>query len=82
MSERQMQDGVWYDLNPPAVVIGKRGQGTRTFRHVLCEYQVPSNPNEYSVRGIPDGGTKEEPFIVTFIPNEKIKATPSQKQTA
>lgn len=82
MSERQMQDGVWYDLRPPVVVIGRIGQGTRKFRRVVCEYQVPSNPNEYCVRGIPDGGTKAESFVVPFKPNGKIKAIPSQKQTA
>lgn len=56
----QMEDGRWYDLDPPACVVEK------VFRRVLCEYRVPNNPNEYSVRGTPDGSSKEEPFLLRF----------------
>ncbi|MCX6743977.1 MAG: hypothetical protein NTX82_00435 [Candidatus Parcubacteria bacterium] len=56
----QMIDGVFYDLNPPSHFLGK------TFNRVMCEYRVPSHPDEYSVKGIPEGSTKPEPFIFKF----------------
>ena len=70
----QMKDGVFYDLDPPAVIHGKR------FHRVKCEYQVPNIPNEYSVRGVPEGGEKEEPFILRFIEKGRVRAFRSKNQ--
>ena len=73
MSEKMMVDGQWYDLDPPASVAGK------TFQHVMCEYQVPNHPNEYSVRGVPDGGNEEEPFILRFTGEGRVRVTSAPK---
>ena len=70
----EMQDGVFYDLRPPAVILGKK------FRRVQCEYQVPGKPNEYVVKGIPEGGEKEESFILRFTQKGKVKAFRSESQ--
>ena len=56
----RMKDGDFYDLKPPSRVGGK------IFPRVQCEYRVPNNPNEYVVRGIPDGGDKPESFVLRF----------------
>jgi hypothetical protein len=74
--QRMMEDGTWYDLDPPANV------GRKVFRRVVCEYQVPNNPNEYSVRGIPDGGSEEEPFILRFTPDGKVRPMRSANQAS
>lgn len=71
MMQPQMTKGQWYKLDPPANINGKR------FPKVFCEYQVSANPNEYSVRGVPEGGKKEEPFILVFKPDKGVKVTPS-----
>lgn len=70
-SERVMEDGQWYFLDPSASVGGK------TFRRVICEYQVPNSPKEYSVRGVPDGGDEEEAFILRFTDKGRVRVTPA-----
>ncbi len=70
----QMEDGVIYDLNPPAVINGKR------FHRVKCDYRVPNNPNEYSVRGVPEGGEIEEAFILRFTEKGRVRAFRSKNQ--
>jgi len=70
----KMQDGVFYDLEPPAVVSGKR------FHRVMCEHQVPGKPNEYVVKGIPEGGNKEEPFILRFTQKGRVRSFRSEDQ--
>lgn len=70
----QMEDGVFYDLAPPAVVGGK------TFHRVRCEYQVPNHPHEYVVRGVPEGGSEETSFVLRFSPQGKVQPTRSQNQ--
>lgn len=67
--KKHMEDGKWYLLNPPSVICGK------IFKKVQCEYRVPNKPNEYSVRGIPEGGIKNEPFILRFTENGRVVAT-------
>lgn len=69
-----MVDGVWYDLDPPAHV------GDKVFRRVLCEYQVPGTSNEFSVRGVPDGGDQEEAFILMFTPTGSVRPYVSSNQ--
>lgn len=68
VGKRHMENGEWYLLYPPSVICGK------IFKKVLCEYRVPLYPNEYSVRGIPEGGTKSEPFILRFTEKGRIVA--------
>lgn len=67
--KRHMEEGGWYLLNPPSIICGK------VFKKVQCEYRVPNKPDEYSVRGIPEGGTKSEPFILRFTDKGKTVAT-------
>jgi hypothetical protein len=70
----QMVAGVFYDLDPPAVIHGK------VFRRVMCEYQVPAKPNEYVVKGIPDGATDPESFLLIFTGNGKVIPKQSEDQ--
>ena len=70
----QMQDGVFYDLRPPAIILGKK------FHRVQCEYQVPRKSNEYVVRGIPEGGEKEESFVLMFTQKGRVKPFRSENQ--
>lgn len=56
----KMRDGEFYDLRPPSRIKGK------IFPKVQCEYRVPNHPNEYVVRGIPDGGDEPESFVLRF----------------
>lgn len=70
----QMQDGAFYDLRPPAIIVGKK------FHWVQCEYQVPGKPNEYVVRGIPEGEEKEESFVLRFTQKGRVKAFRSEGQ--
>lgn len=70
MTQPQMTKGQWYELDPPSNIHGKR------FSKVFCEYQVPAHPNEFSVRGVPEGGDKEESFILVFRPDRGVKVTP------
>lgn len=69
-----MEDGVWYDLTPPANIKGKK------FHRVICEYRVPNKPNWYSVRGVPEGGKKEEPFILQFSAKGRVMPKKSEDQ--
>ena len=69
-----MQDGIFYDLKPPAIIVGKR------FHQVQCEYQVPGKPNEYVVKGIPEGGEKEESFVLRFTKKGRVRAFQSESQ--
>ncbi len=71
---RQMEDTIFYDLRPSAIIAGKR------FHRVQCEYQVPGKPNEYAVKGVPEGGEKEEPFVLIFTQKGKVKAFRSKSQ--
>lgn len=66
--KKRMEKGEWYLLNPPSVICGK------IFKKVQCEYQVPNKPNEYSVCGIPEGGTKSGPFVLRFTENGRVVA--------
>lgn len=69
MEKRHMEDGKWYLLKPPSVICGK------VFKKVRCDRQVPGKPNEYMVSGIPEGGTKSEPFVLRFTEKGRIVAT-------
>ncbi len=65
-----MEDGAFYDLEPPSKTNGK------VFRRVQCEYQVPNNVQEYVVRGIPEGHTDVETFVLRFT-DRGMSVTPS-----
>ena len=71
---REMEDNIFYDLDPPAIIGGKK------FHRVQCEYQVPNKPDEYVVKGIPEGGEKEESFVLRFTQKGKVKAFRSKSQ--
>ncbi len=67
----QMEDGVFYNLEPPAVVKGE------IFHRVECEYQVPGRPNEYVVNGIPEGGDQGKSFVLRFAQKGRVRASRS-----
>ena len=71
---RQMEDNIFYELSPPAIIGGKK------FNRVQCEYQVPNKPNEYVVKGIPEGGEKEESFVLRFTKKGGVRAFRSENQ--
>lgn len=70
----QLQEGVWYDLNPPAIVAGE------TFHHVFCEYQVPREPDQFVMRGIPEGGNEKKSFVLIFKKTGRVRPTRSKDQ--
>ncbi len=70
----QMEDGVFYNLEPPAVVNGE------TFHRVECEYQVSGRPDEYVVNGIPEGGDKKKAFVLRFTQEGRVRASRSGNQ--
>lgn len=71
----RLEDGVFYDLDPPSVIQGN------TYRRAKCEYQVPKYPNEYVMLGIPEGQETPKSFILRFTPNgRKMTAIRSQNQ--
>ena len=78
----RMEDGVWYNLDPAASFQPKGSKVTYIFPRVLCEYQVPNNPNQYSVRGIPMGGVKEMPFILIFTKTGRVRVTRAEDQSS
>lgn len=81
MNQPQMEDGVFYDLIPPIVVEKKMSPHIRkTFSRVLCEYRVPDSPTEYVVKGIPEGETEEESFVLRFSKKGSVKASRSKNQ--
>ena len=69
-----MQDGVSYDLDPPSEVGGK------PFDRVECKYQVPNNPNEYVVSGVPRGGAQIESFVLRFTKTRGTHVAVSKEQ--
>ncbi len=69
MTQRHMEDGQLYKLTPPSQIKGQK------FSEVYCEYQVPANPNEYVVRGIPEDGDKEDFFLLIFT-DKGVSVTP------
>jgi len=71
---REMEDNIFYDLDPPAIIEGKK------FHRVQCEYQVPNKPDEYVVKGIPEGGKKEESFVLRFSKKGRVRAFRSEGQ--
>ena len=79
----QMEEGVFYDLNPPIIVVRRMPPyERRIFPKVQCEYQVPNHPDEYVVKGIPTGGTKEESFVLRFTKHGKVRTVRSQNQSS
>lgn len=68
-----MRDGEFYDLQPPSVIGGKK------YVRVQCEYQVPNHPNEYVVRGIPEGGAVVESFVLRFT-DRGVSVTPAAEK--
>jgi len=70
----QMEDNVFYDLNPPAIIGGKK------FHRIQCEYQVPNKPNEYVVKGIPEGEEKQESFVLIFTQKGRVRPFRSENQ--
>lgn len=72
---RRLQDGTWYDLEPPVTT----GDGL-VFRRARCQYQVPGAPNEYSLEGVPDNGTKMKAFVLRFTEKGRIVPRKSANQ--
>lgn len=68
-----MQDGIFYDLDPPSLMHGKR------FFRVKCVYRVPDAPKEYVVSGIPEGCSEEELFVLRFT-ERGVRVTRSEQQ--
>ena len=69
-----MQKGVYYDLHPPSNIQGKN------FDRVQCEYEGPNSPGEYVVRGVPQGGTETESFVLRFGKDVGVSVTESKDQ--
>ena len=84
--QKQMEKGVYYNLDPPAVIQEKGSTERKVFKRVMCEHDVPKHPGEYVVNGIPEGGTKSESFVLIFsgngriVPNESKDQTPTRSQ--
>jgi hypothetical protein len=71
--EPLMREGTFYNLIPPFIIHGKR------FHRVQCEYMVPNHPKEYVAKGIPEGGTKIESFVLRFTgAGEKVEISDEQ----
>ncbi len=69
-----MENGKFYNLEPLIEVNGK------IFHTVQCEYQNPGNPDEYVVRGIPEGGREAQSFVLGFADEGvKITVTPEKE---
>lgn len=68
-----MKEGVWYDLNPLAVV------ASGTFSRVRCIASHPERPNDYIVSGVPRGGAEEKTFVINFS-DEGVVVTVSDDQ--
>lgn len=62
-----MKPREFYRLDPPVIICG------RMFINVRCEFQVPNGPSEYVVRGIPEGGKKEESFVLIINRKGTVK---------
>ncbi len=69
-----IEDGRFYDLQPPANI------GGELYDRIQCEYQVPNNPQEYVVQGIPRGETKIKSFVLRFSPNSGVITTEASEQ--
>jgi|GEM_PF-6726563 len=69
-----LENGVFYDLNPPSNIQGK------IFPRVMCEYRVPAHPDEYVVKGIPQGGKEPESFVLKFTNRGKVLPQRSKDQ--
>ncbi|OGY42761.1 MAG: hypothetical protein A2Y67_02475 [Candidatus Buchananbacteria bacterium RBG_13_39_9] len=70
----QMEEGVFYDLTPPSVIQGK------IYHRVMCEYRVPNQPDEYVVKGIPEGGVTPKSFVLKFTDRGKVIPRKSENQ--
>jgi len=70
----QMNEGTFYDLDPPAVIKGK------VFRRVRCEDQVSNSSNEFVVKGIPQEGTETESFVLRFTSSGRVQPSLSPEQ--
>ncbi|MFA4818649.1 MAG: hypothetical protein WC621_02285 [Patescibacteria group bacterium] len=68
----KMEDGKFYNIDPLIEVNGK------IFRKVQCEYRNPSNPDEYAVRGIPEGSDEMKSFVLGFT-DDGVKITVTQE---
>lgn len=71
---KEMEDGGFYDLHPPSVI------GGQTYDRVQYEYQVPNNPDEYVVRGIPRGETGVQSFVLRFSRDRGVQVVESTEQ--
>lgn len=66
---KHMIKSEWYELNPLAKIHGKK------FKRVQCEDPIPNKPNEYIVRGIPEGEAKMESFVLIFGKDKGVMVT-------
>ena len=53
-----MTDGKEYVLDPPANINGK------IIRRAECEFRVPNQSDEYSLRGVPEGEDEPISFLL------------------
>jgi len=69
-----MENGVFYDIDPPSQFLCK------IFHRIMCEYRVPNNPDEYVVKGIPQGESKPESFVLRFTSRGHVVTRRSENQ--
>lgn len=74
IQDKAMMDGRFYDLNPP-IEINKE-----LYDRVQCEYQVPSQPNEYAGKGVPRGGTEIKSMVLKFTATRGTQITEFEDQ--
>ena len=75
-SSSQMENGKFYDLNPPA----QTSKGT--VRRVRCEERcrpLAQYQDTYLVSGIPDGGNEEHRFALEFRGGVTVNPAPEQE---
>ncbi|MEK7076993.1 MAG: hypothetical protein AAB967_02060, partial [Patescibacteria group bacterium] len=71
---RRLEEGKFYDLNPPANINGE------IYDRVQCEYQVPNQRDTYVVRGIPRGETKQKSFVLKLSTERGVTVFESEDQ--
>ena len=60
LSASQIVPGNSYDFDPPAIILGE------TFKHAVCEHDVPGHPDEFVFKGVPEKGGEAKSFVIRF----------------
>lgn len=71
---RRMEEGKFYDLNPP---INRQGE---IYERIQCEFPVLGQVGEYVVRGIPRSQTAPKSFILKFSAERGVIVSESEEQ--